>query len=56
VKTTSLEQCGLCGEPAKGFAMANGIRLCHADERSCYRRWTVYGERPLATKPEGKDR
>ena len=38
--------CGLCGHaPACGFAESDGVRLCHADDHSCYHRWTVYGER-----------
>jgi hypothetical protein len=41
-----VEACGLCGQEALGYAQANGVRLCHAPERECYHRWTVYGERP----------
>ncbi len=39
------ELCGLCGEKALGVANADGVRLCHAAEKSCYREWTVYGWR-----------
>lgn len=44
-------KCGLCGEVALGSATADGQRLCHATERSCYHRWTVYSERrePITT-------
>ena len=28
--------CARCGQPALGFATINGVRYCHADERSCY--------------------
>jgi hypothetical protein len=31
----------MCGSAAVG-----PIPLCHHDTHSCYRRWTVYGERP----------
>lgn len=37
--------CILCGKEALGFAYADG-RLCHHEERDCYHRWTVYGQRP----------
>lgn len=40
------ELCGLCGQPAKGYAAADGKRLCHDTAMSCYHRWTVYKERP----------
>lgn len=40
-------KCPLCGhEPACGYASADGCRLCHADDHSCYHRWTVYNDRP----------
>lgn len=48
------EMCGLCGNVAVGWAVANGKRLCHAPERDCYHRWTVFGERPGKTKMLGK--
>lgn len=39
--------CGLCThDPACGFARADHRWLCHDDDHSCYRRWTVYGDRP----------
>jgi hypothetical protein len=45
--------CALCGDVALGYAAADGKRLCHANERSCYHRWTVYGERPVAEPSPG---
>jgi hypothetical protein len=48
--------CVLCGQPALGFAMADGARLCHADERSCYHLWTVYRARTLAACPHPEAR
>ena len=42
--------CGLCGHKIVfercGSAEADGVPLCHADDHSCYQRWTLYGERP----------
>ncbi len=38
--------CGLCNEVALGWAVADGVRLCHDDLRSCYHQWTVYNKRP----------
>lgn len=43
--------CALCGHvvgprTACGYGSADGVLLCHADSHSCYRRWTVYRERP----------
>jgi hypothetical protein len=44
------ERCGLCGHVRNlarcGHANADNVYLCHADDHSCYHRWTVYGERP----------
>ena len=29
--------CGLCGKPAKGFAVIDGVRYCHDDQDpTCY--------------------
>lgn len=52
-----MEVCGLCGheiteglDPKCGAAGVwrgkTWTRLCHADDHSCYHRWTVYGDRP----------
>jgi hypothetical protein len=31
------EKCGHCGKAAVGYArLADGTRVCHSDERSCY--------------------
>lgn len=43
--------CGLCDhDPACGTAGVTDkdsyTALCHADDHSCYHRWTVYKERP----------
>lgn len=43
--------CALCGQKALGFATVPEGRLCHDESRDCYRRWTVYGERPAAPQP-----
>lgn len=43
--------CALCGEPALGVAFAGNRRLCHANERSCYNRWTIDGARPTSGGP-----
>lgn len=42
-----LAACVLCGHtPACGSARnAEGGRLCHTDDHSCYHQWTVYGRR-----------
>lgn len=47
------KRCFLCGhEPSCGSAAVydmyadRKLFLCHADDHSCYHRWTVYGERP----------
>ncbi len=45
-------RCGLCGhQPACGSASVwnndRQVFLCHADDHSCYHRWTVYKERPM---------
>jgi len=44
--------CGLCGHHMTietcGSASADGYYLCHADDHSCYHRWTVYKERPTS--------
>jgi hypothetical protein len=57
VPTADVAVCGLCGHTMTqercGYASADGVRLCHTDDHSCYHRWTVYGERPAA--PEGVD-
>lgn len=45
--------CALCGQVALGHAEADGVRLCHATERSCYHRWTVYGARPGTVSTDG---
>lgn len=35
--------CGHCGKPQRGYAMVNGVRLCHPTEgMDCYRLVTVY--------------
>ena len=45
--------CGLCGrDPSEGMANVTVgdkiVWLCHGrDKRTCYVRWTVYGERPV---------
>lgn len=41
-------RCGLCGEPARGFAFLDGERLCfeYPGDGSCYE--TVHEFRPLA--------
>jgi hypothetical protein len=46
-------KCGLCGHEMTrdcGYAgVSEGetdVRLCHADDHSCYIDWTVYGKRP----------
>ena len=37
VRAIGTELCGRCGRVAIGYArLADGTRLCHADERSCY--------------------
>jgi hypothetical protein len=41
----TIDRCALCGQPALGFGMADGRRLCHDVQRDCYHRWTVYGQR-----------
>lgn len=40
--------CGLCGEPIheRSYGAADDVLLDHGQERDCYHRWTVYGERP----------
>lgn len=41
--------CGLCGKERLGLGYADGVWLCHPDDRSrqdCYHLWTVYGKRP----------
>ena len=48
--------CGLCGHLVRkkgftgvgpcGWAFDGTTPLCHADDHSCYQRWTLYGERP----------
>jgi hypothetical protein len=46
--------CGLCGHTMTldrcgyGSVWTNDSRvtLCHTDDHDCYRRWTVYRERP----------
>ena len=42
--------CPLCGHKIVfercGSATADGVPLCHAADHDCYRRWTLYGERP----------
>lgn len=49
--------CGLCGHsPACGSAegldeLVQRVPLCHADDHSCYHRWTVYKERPEGDGP-----
>lgn len=48
------EGCALCGHPpvsskcGQASVTEAGVErfLCHADDHSCYHRWTVYGERP----------
>lgn len=51
----SERRCSLCGHVITfarcggGEAIgADGVHhyLCHADDHSCYHRWTVYGDRP----------
>jgi len=38
------QTCGHCLKPARGYARAEGARLCHPDEGlDCYRLVTVYG-------------
>ena len=44
------EICGLCGKTAQGYAVADGVRLCHPDDPQmldCYHLWTVYGARKI---------
>lgn len=43
----STDACHLCDhDPACGHARnADGGRLCHTDDHSCYHQWTVYGRR-----------
>lgn len=59
--------CGLCGHRTHASlgARADGVDLCHGcvyggmvpcpnnydEPRSCYERWTVYGERPSQATP-----
>lgn len=47
--------CALCGHDTSvdvcGYGAAhdddgNWVHLCHADDHSCYHRWTVCGDRP----------
>lgn len=38
--------CAACGRVAEGYATgSHGERLCHTDDRNCYRRYVIAGYR-----------
>lgn len=42
----SLGALGPCGTSSVTLPDGRTVWLCHADDHSCYHRWTVYGDRP----------
>jgi hypothetical protein len=57
------ECCGLCGHAmilarcgSAGVYGPDGdyVPLCHADDHSCYHRWTVYRDRPAEPESESE--